>query len=247
MVAFTHLVLIGPQRRDSGDRSASLVYGYSVRNASSHTTVIGRAMKPTAIILGEIPFELDALSELVEIQRNAFSPGVCPDLFILVINVDVLNGVEICRGYSVGCPKSKLVIETDDYQATKYHNQLKRAGAHGFCLLSSGSQCLVDAVKTVFAGDMFLDPRIGQLLKQSPPNPVPELGLTDREIEVIKLLGFKNEVIAEKLDMKLRTVQKHIDCICAKLKVPTRTAAALKAVSLGYTVLPPSDQNNSES
>jgi len=38
--------------------------------------------------------------------------------------------------------------------------------------------------------------------------------------------------------MKLRTVEKHIECILAKLKVPTRTAAALKAVQLGYVLLP---------
>jgi Response regulator containing a CheY-like receiver domain and an HTH DNA-binding domain len=67
---------------------------------------------------------------------------------------------------------------------------------------------------------------------------MPNCNLTDREIEVLIRLDLRNKEIAEELDMKLRTVEKHIECILAKLKVPTRTAAALKAVQLGYVLLP---------
>jgi DNA-binding NarL/FixJ family response regulator len=135
-------------------------------------------------------------------------------------------------------PQTNMLILTDSYHATKYHNQLIRAGVRGFCLKSSGPRTLFDAIDQVTRGLPYCDPKITQLVKQTPANAMPNTNLTDREIEVLIRLDLRNKEIAEELDMKLRTVEKHIECILAKLKVPTRTAAALKAVQLGYVLLP---------
>ena len=131
-----------------------------------------------------------------------------------------------------------FLILTDSYHATKYHNQLIRAGARGFCLKSSGPRTLFEAIEQVTRALPYTDPKITQLVKQTPTTNMPNSNLTDREIEVLIRLDLRNKEIAEELDMKLRTVEKHIECILAKLKVPTRTAAALKAVQLGYVLLP---------
>jgi DNA-binding NarL/FixJ family response regulator len=209
-------------------------------------------MKPTAIILGEVSFSLHALAELVEIQSH-MEPGTCPDVVILAENLDILKGVEICRRLTQRCPKAKLIVLTDSDHATKYQNQLIRAGAHGFCLFSSGVNELLDAVRSVLSGDIFFSPQIQQLpkfsrhiqqlVKLSPTTSMPNCPLTDREIQVIKLINFKNGAIAEVLNMKHRTVEKHIECIFAKLKVNTKAAAAQAAIELGLIVLPPPDQD----
>lgn len=161
-----------------------------------------------------------------------------PDFVILDVDLDVLNGVEVCRRVSQELPNANVLILTDSYHATKYHNQLSRAGARGFCLKSSGPRTLFEAIEQVTRALPYCDPKITQLVKQTPTTNMPNCNLTDREIEVLIRLDLRNKEIAEELDMKLRTVEKHIECILAKLKVPTRTAAALKAVQLGYVLLP---------
>lgn len=186
------------------------------------------------------------VSEVVELVGEA-SDGMAatemirrlrPDFIILDVDLDVLNGVEVCRRISQELPNSNVLVLTDSYHATKYHNQLMRAGARGFCLKSSGPRTLFEAIEQVTRALPYCDPKITQLVKQTPSNNMPNCNLTDREIEVLIRLDLRNKEISEELDMKLRTVEKHIECILAKLKVPTRTAAALKAVQLGYVLLP---------
>lgn len=186
------------------------------------------------------------VSEVLEIIGEA-SDGMAaceiirrlnPQFVILDVDLDILNGVEVARRVTQEMPQTNLLILTDSYHATKYHNQLIRAGVRGFCLKSSGPRTLFDAIDQVTRGLPYCDPKITQLVKQTPANAMPNTNLTDREIEVLIRLDLRNKEIAEELDMKLRTVEKHIECILAKLKVPTRTAAALKAVQLGYVLLP---------
>jgi DNA-binding NarL/FixJ family response regulator len=186
------------------------------------------------------------VSEVVEIVGEA-ADGMAamdlirrlrPDFVITDVDLDILNGVEICRRVHDEMPNANVLVLTDSYHATKYHNQLVRANARGFCLKSSGPRTLFEAIEQVTRGLPFTDPKITQLVKQSPATSMPNSNLTDREIEVLIRLDLRNKEISEELDMKLRTVEKHIECILAKLKVPTRTAAALKAVQLGYVLLP---------
>lgn len=186
------------------------------------------------------------VSEILDIIGEA-SDGIAayeivkrlhPDFVILDVDLDVLNGVEVCRRITQEMPHTNILILTDSYHATKYHNQLLRAGARGFCLKSSGPRTLFEAIEQITRSLPYCDPKITQLVKQSPTVATPNTNLTDREIEVLIRLDLRNKEIAEELNMKLRTVEKHIECILAKLKVSTRTGAALKAVQLGYVLLP---------
>jgi len=187
------------------------------------------------------------VSEVVDIVGEANDGMVAteiirrlrPDFVMLDVDLDILNGVEVCRRVVQELPNSNVLVLTDSYHATKYHNQLMRAGARGFCLKSSGPRTLFEAIEQTTRGLPYCDPKITQLVKQQPTTTSqPNSNLTDREVEVLIRLDLRNKEIAEELDMKLRTVEKHIECILAKLKVPTRTAAALKAVQLGYVLLP---------
>src|SRR6202789_2689932 len=188
-----------------------------------------RVVSEVVEIVGE-PADGMAATEMIRRLR--------PDFVILDVDLDVLNGVEVCRRVTSELPNSNALVLTDSYHATKYHNQLMRAGARGFCLKSSGPRTLFEAIEQVTRALPYCDPKITQLVKQTPTVATPNTNLTDREIEVLIRLDLRNKEIAEELNMKLRTVEKHIECILAKLKVPTRTAAALKAVQLGYVLLP---------
>jgi two-component system nitrate/nitrite response regulator NarP len=176
----------------------------------------------------------DGMAAVEVIRRQ----GNNVNFVILDVDLDVLNGVEVARRIYQEFPHINMLCLTDSYHATKYHNQLMRAGVKGFCLKSSGPRTLFEAIGQCAHGLPYCDQKITQLVKQAPATSMPNTNLTDREIEVLIRLDLRNKEIAEELDMKLRTVEKHIECILAKLKVPTRTAAALKAVQLGYVLLP---------
>jgi two-component system nitrate/nitrite response regulator NarP len=176
----------------------------------------------------------DGMAAIEVIRRQ----GANVNFVILDVDLDVLNGVEVARRIYQEFSHINMLCLTDSYHATKYHNQLMRAGVKGFCLKSSGPRTLFEAIDQVTRGLPYCDQKITQLVKQAPSSQMPNTNLTDREIEVLIRLDLRNKEIAEELDMKLRTVEKHIECILAKLKVPTRTAAALKAVQLGYVLLP---------
>jgi DNA-binding NarL/FixJ family response regulator len=188
-----------------------------------------RVVSEVVDVVGEAA---DGMAAMDIIQR------LQPEFIIVDVDLDIMNGVEVCRRVASELPKANVLVLTDSYHATKYHNQLVRAGARGFCLKSSGPRTLFEAIDQVSHGGTYCDPKIVQLIKQVPAVPTPSTTLTEREIEVLLRLDLRNKEISEELDMKLRTVEKHIESILAKLKVPTRTAAALKAVQQGYVLLP---------
>ncbi|MBP6745839.1 response regulator transcription factor [bacterium] len=161
-----------------------------------------------------------------------------PDFLILDFDHDELDGVELCRRTSAQFPNLNILVFTSAYCATKYHNQLCRAGVRGFCLKSSEASVLLEAVSQLLNGARYCDPAIEQLVKQAPSTHMPNSELTEAEVAVLIRLDSRNKEIAEELDMRVRTVEKHIEVILAKLRVPTRIAAAAKAVEFGYVLLP---------
>ncbi|MFN2169352.1 MAG: response regulator transcription factor [Anaerolineae bacterium] len=88
-----------------------------------------------------------------------------------------------------------------------------------------------------------LDPAIAQKLlaeiaQPAKREPLAE-PLTDREVEVLKLLahGLTNQEIADKLVISVTTVYSHVSSILSKLHLATRTQAALYALREGYVPL----------
>jgi len=161
-----------------------------------------------------------------------------PELVIMDVDLDALNGLEVCHRIPSLPAKPNVLIFTDSFHATKFHYQLIRAGARGFCLKSNGPRVLFEAIGRLARGLSYTDPAISQLVQQTPTSDMPNSGITDREVDVLIRLDLRNKEIAEELDMKLRTLEKHIECIFLKLAVATRTEAALKALRLGFVLLP---------
>lgn len=161
-----------------------------------------------------------------------------PDLVLMDVDLDVFDGVEATRRVHAEMPRVRIIITTDLYHATKYFYQLTRAGALAFCLKSSGRQVLLEAIGKVVLGQKYCDMRISKAIEQKLNASQNEFGLSPREVEVLVRLDLPNKEIAEELDMKLRTVEKHIEYLLTKMKVPTRTSAALVALRMGLVLLP---------
>jgi DNA-binding NarL/FixJ family response regulator len=182
-------------------------------------------LAPVAEVVGEAADGMAAYEAI----RN-----LGPDLVVIDVDLDILSGLEVLRRLQ---RDAKILVATDSYHATKYFHQLCRAGAGGIYRKSTGKKALRDSIRELMNGGRPLDPAIAELIEQTPK--VGDLSdLTKGEIETLVRLDLRNKEIAEELDIELRKVEKNVEFILSKLKVPTRTGAALKAVQMGYTLLP---------
>jgi DNA-binding NarL/FixJ family response regulator len=119
-----------------------------------------------------------------------------------------------------------------------------RAGASGFLLKDAPTQEVVDAVRSVAAGDAVLSPTVTrQLLDQvgrrlpAPVSRSPEAlaELTDREREVLRMLaaGLSNAELAEALYLSEATVKTHVSNLLGKLGLRDRVQAVIYAYETG--------------
>jgi DNA-binding NarL/FixJ family response regulator len=140
-----------------------------------------------------------------------------------------LNGVEataaICRAW----PGARIIILTtfdrDDYVFAGV-----RAGAVGYLLKDQPARKLIETIRAVQAGDVFIQPEIASRALRATLHPTDGLiePLSDREREVLVMLaqGIANKEIADKLHIAEGTVKNHVSNILGKLQAQNRTQAA---------------------
>ncbi|HZB57681.1 MAG TPA: response regulator transcription factor, partial [Actinomycetota bacterium] len=116
-----------------------------------------------------------------------------------------------------------------------------RVGASGFLLKRARPDELVQAIRTVVAGESLLFPAaIRRLAARRAPGPAAArlegAQLTEREAEVLALMarGLSNAEIAGQLTVSLQTVKTHVANVLAKLRARDRTQAVVAAYDSGF-------------
>jgi DNA-binding NarL/FixJ family response regulator len=151
-----------------------------------------------------------------------------PDAILMDIQMPQLNGVEataqLCRQW----PEAKVIILTT-FDRDDYVYQGVRAGALGYLLKDAPANKLIETIRRVHAGEVFIQPEIASraLREMMRPTATAE-PLSEREREVLVLLaqGASNKDMAEKLFITEGTVKNHVSNILAKLQADNRTQAA---------------------
>ena len=165
-----------------------------------------------------------------------------PDVVLMDVRMPVLDGIAATRTVvGDGLAAHVLVLTTFDEDEVVY-GALK-AGASGFLLKTAPPAQLVEAIRTVAAGEALLAPTVTRRLiedfvRRPPPGEaVPErlAELTEREREVLGLIarGFSNAEIAAKLFLSGATVKTHVNRIFQKLAVRDRVQAVVLAYETG--------------
>ena len=108
------------------------------------------------------------------------------------------------------------------------------AGASGYVLKEAADTELVEAVRRAAAGGAYLDPALRALVAAA-PRAAPPHALSDREVEVLRLiaLGNTNAEIAAKLCLSVRTVETHRSHILTKTNRKTRAQLVSYALRAG--------------
>ncbi|MFF0084833.1 response regulator [Streptomyces canus] len=164
-------------------------------------------------------------------------PALRPQVAVLDVRLPDGDGVTVCRELRSRMPELACLMLTsfDDEEALL---DSIMAGASGYVLKQIKGSDLVSAVRTVAAGQSLLDPSatarlMARLRQGQEPEPEPDAlpGLTDREREILALIGegLTNRQIGQRLFLAEKTVKNHISRLLAKLGVERRIQAAVIA------------------
>jgi NarL family two-component system response regulator LiaR len=168
-----------------------------------------------------------------------------PDVALLDIAMPKLSGIEATQQIKRLSPGTAILI-LSAYDDDEYVFALLEAGAAGYLLKNIRGRDLVDAIRSVHAGESVLHPVIARkvierVVRPSLPGQAHESLelLTERELEVLKLAarGKTNRDIATELCLSTRTVQTHLSTVFAKMQVGSRTEAVVQALQRGWLAL----------
>jgi len=152
-----------------------------------------------------------------------------PDIILMDVQLPGASGVEATAAICVAWPQAKVIILTT-FDRDNYVFQGVRAGALGYLLKDMPADELIETIRRVQAGEIFIQPSIASraLRELVRPQTDPLTPLSEREREVLVLLaqGSSNREIAEKLVITEGTVKTHVSNILAKLQAENRTQAA---------------------
>jgi len=165
-----------------------------------------------------------------------------PDVVLMDIAMPKVNGIEATKRIKQLYPATAVLILTA-YDNEQYIFALLEAGAAGYLLKNVRRAELIDAVRSVYAGESVLHPvvtrKVLERFKSAKGMPGEGGGrdiLSEREMEVLRLAskGISNKDIARELVVSVRTVQAHLGNIFNKLGVGSRTEAVLYALRSGW-------------
>lgn len=164
-----------------------------------------------------------------------------PDVTIMDVSMPELNGIQATEIVKRECPETKVLALTA-YKDKAYLDQLLKVGASGYMLKLSAAEDLIQAIRSVASGEIYLDKEISDKITDSYVRTRLHRGtsrhknLTDREEEVLRSIaqGYSNKEIAAQLGISVKTVESHKSNLMEKLELTSRTDIVRYAVRRGW-------------
>jgi DNA-binding NarL/FixJ family response regulator len=146
-----------------------------------------------------------------------------PDVAIIDISMPRLNGVEVVRRLATELPHTRVLVLTM-HEEDEYVVQVARAGARGYLVKNAATAELVEAIRTVAAGNVYFGPYatrvlVDQLQQPQPEDPYGALSAREREVLHLVVDGLTIKEIARRLGISAKTAENHRSRVLAKLGV----------------------------
>lgn len=182
-------------------------------------------------VVGEASDGLEAVEKTKKLK---------PDIVLLDINMPKLGGLEATLEIKRKVPDVKILILTQ-YDDREYISRLLRAGVSGYILKRAAGSELINAIRAVKRGELYLHPSIakevvqGYLNKEKASVEDSYEKLTEREKQVLKLIseGYTYKEIADMLGISVKTAIAHHTKISEKLNIHTRAGLIKFAIQKG--------------
>lgn len=166
-----------------------------------------------------------------------------PEVILLDLNIPDLDGIEVFQRVRHTSPQSRVLILSGIHADSRVFATVE-AGVDGYIVKDATTAELLQAIRSVAAGDAYFHPMITRTLTNyiqtstaAPAASQPHL--TARELSVLQLMATSatNKAIADQLYVSEETVRTHVKSILRKLDQPTRTQAVFEGVRQGLISL----------
>ncbi len=195
------------------------------------------ANEPDLTICGEAEESTQAMRQIEEFR---------PDLVLSDLTLPGKSGLEMIKDIQTQYPEIKvLVISMHDEEL--YTERVLKAGARGYVMKQEGGKRILEGIRTVLRGEIFVSAKMSSKLLQmisggtnrGKDNPLKNL--TDREFEIFNLIGagLSTAEISTKINISVKTVEVHRANVKAKLGL--RSAAELLRYSVRWTEIQAQD------
>ncbi len=175
------------------------------------------ARQPDLEMCGEAA---DAAEALRQVETNR------PDVAVVDISLGDDNGIELVERIRALYPEVKMLVSSMHDEKT-FAGRAMRAGALGYINKRESIRKVVDAVRQVLRGEIYLSPQMAKTLLHraavgEPLDHDPIDTLSNRELEVFEMIGqgISTQQIARKLRLSPRTIESHRKNIKTKLNLP---------------------------
>ena len=152
-----------------------------------------------------------------------------PDVAIIDLSLKSSNGLELIKQLRPQCPELKILVFSMRAEGL-YAERALRAGANGYITKEEGTEKAIESVRLLMQGKTCLSQHLAEAMMarmtgQNPTGAASLESLSDRELEVLELVGngLGSREIAEKLQLSIKTIESHREHIKTKLGL-TRAA-----------------------
>lgn len=151
-----------------------------------------------------------------------------PDIVVLDLSLPGLNGVSVTRNLKRRAPDTRVVMFTV-HSGEDFVLEALGAGAEGYVLKQDPVEVLLNGIRAVARGELFISPRLPRSVLQTHLrrrsgmdlrlSPLDELSQREREVFDLVIFGFTNEGVGQELGVSVKTVETHRTSINRKLGV----------------------------
>jgi DNA-binding NarL/FixJ family response regulator len=182
--------------------------------------------EPDLQVCGEASGIVEALEQM---------EGASPDVLVVDISLDGENGIDLIDYVKSRAPTVKILVYSAHDEET-FAGRVLRAGALGYINKREPISKVVDAIRHVLRGEVYLSPQMTKCLLHRAAfgralDSDPVTTLSDRELEVFQMIGegLSTVQIAEKLHVSPKTVESHRKTIKQKLNVQSSPQLSRRA------------------
>lgn len=210
----------------------------------------------SVLIVDDHPIVREGLTELINRENGLHVCGSAesgqqaleaatrlkPDVFVIDLSLEDVTGLSLIkelRARSVTAP----ILVLSMHEESLYAERALRAGAQGYVMKREAPTKVIEAIRQVLGGEVFLSSEMASRLMQRlvgirGPAELPSVArLSDRELEVYSLIGhgLKTREIAAKLNLSVKTIETYREHIKEKLGLKNATELVQSAIKWVHT------------